>query len=156
MKLLLYIKVVAALTFMSCTTTSKIHSENSCSFKQGFMSYENISDSTFSLKLQQLGKFYFNFILDSCKKIGDGELELTGYISFPDPGNVMNNQRRIPDVNIIQVTRIDNFVLKYRQYLGKTDSTGKFDIKINALGKEALILFDKKDLNQITVQLSFK
>lgn len=151
MKLPLYITVVFVL--ISCTA-SKIYSENQCSFRQGFMSYDTINDSTFSLKLQQLGKFYLNFILDSCRKINDREIELTGFISFPDPGNIMDNQRRIPDIDIFEGRPINKFILSRNQYLGKTDSTGKFNIKINVFEKETFILFNNRNLNRIAVQLS--
>ncbi|MGC4104616.1 hypothetical protein [Ferruginibacter sp.] len=156
MKRVFFIQIIIGLTFLACKSPAKMQAVGGCSFTQSYMAYGTVNDSVFSLQLQQLGKFYFNFILETCKKIDRHKLELTGYISFPDPGNEISNQKRIADVHIVQAARLDKFTLGFKQSLGKTDSTGRFDIVIDVGGEESFLLFGKQGFNQITVQLSFK
>lgn len=150
MKSLLYI---IGLLLISCTS-SKIHSQHPCPLKQRSASFDIINDSTFSFELQQLGRSYLNFVIDTCDKINDLEINLIGYVTFPD-NTVVDHQRRMSEVTIIQAILVDKFTLKYMKYLGKTDSNGKFNIKINAEKKDVFILFNKRDFNRITALLTF-
>jgi hypothetical protein len=138
---------------MSCTA-GKIHLQNPCAVKQVSGGYNKINDSDFSLVIPELGRSYLNFIVDSCKRINNAEINLTGYITFA--GDILiGNDRKMPGVDIIQVSQTDKRMLRYMQHLGKTDLTGRFDIRINILNKDVVILLDKQNFNYTSISLSF-
>ena len=141
------------LLLISCTA-GRIPVQNPCSVKLASGGYNKISDSAFVIEMKGLGRTYLNFIIDSCQRLNSGEINLTGHITFA--GDVIaGNERKMPDVDIIQAAQTDKRMLRYMQYLGKTDQTGKFDIKLNVSKKDVFILLDKQNFNYTSIQLSF-
>ncbi len=116
--------------------------------------YIKISDSVFTFETKKLGRTYLNLIIDSCQLISNFEINLTGHVTFAE-GNLNGGERKMPDVDIFQATQADNDILKYTQYLGKTDQAGKFDITISTLRKRVFILLDKQNFNYTSVLLSY-
>jgi hypothetical protein len=141
------------LLLISCTA-GKIHFQNTCSVKQVSGGYTKISDSEFVYETKKLGRTYLNLIIDSCKLISNGEINLTGHVTFAE-GNLNGGERKMPDVDIIQAIQADNDILKYTQYLGKTDQSGKFDITVSTFKKRVFILLDKQNFNYTSVLLSY-
>ncbi len=141
--------IIVCFLCVSCTT-SKFPLSGLCYDKQLTGGYNRINDSTFSMEMKEVGRTYLNFIIDSCQKINNTEINLTGYISFLD-----GNDRKMPGVDIFQADQIDRRMLKYINYLGKTDERGKFDIKVLAGKKDVFILLDKQNFNYTSVLLSF-
>lgn len=143
--------VFTMLMFVFSCTASKIPIQKICSFRQGFLSYENITDSTYSLKLQKLGTNYLNFWVDSCSAVSNSTLRLIGYITYPDM-NVENFQRKLSNVKIVQAIQVDKRKFKLLANVGATDIQGKFEIEVKLNVKNLFLLISKEGYNQTLVQ----
>ena len=144
---------------MSCSSSKKI-SKDPCLFEQKFSSYKTtLNDSTYLLTNQKLGKFYFNFIIDSCSKSNKNDIILSGFVTFPD-NTFPNHQRPVGEVNFIQAIPFEKSELQFSKYLGITDSTGKFNITVKVKDQirknNVFILLNKIGYDPVAVLLNWQ
>lgn len=144
---------LTGLFFVSCAG-SRSHVQDPCSARLLSGGYTKIGDSAFAPELKKVGRTYLNFIIDSCRTINNSEVSLSGHVSFTE-GTAAGYGRKMPDTDIILATQSDKGILRYTQYLGKTDQNGKFDIRVPILKKDLFLLLDKQNFTYTSVSLSF-
>ncbi|HAO46941.1 MAG TPA: hypothetical protein DCQ97_08445 [Chitinophagaceae bacterium] len=138
---------------ISCTASKTIQQQSSCLVKQSLSGYTRISNTDYLIETKQLGRTYLNFVIDSCRRISNTEVNMLGYVSFSDVS--IGHERKMPDADIIQATQTDRKSVKYSRYLGKTDQSGKFNIRVDVQKKEVYLLLDKQNFTYTSVQLTF-